>query len=157
MPAGPSSPLSPFFKELVTALLGAAQRPDAGAMDLTKLQISAFEAINDLVRAASPDTLDVVGQLIPVFLPEVAKTFAMVASSTEAREKQSDVQGMLCGVLQVRCAADCHRLAVAGRTYPTWPTPPAAAVPARALLSCTGHHAEAIRGGAVQSVGAAVC
>ncbi|KAF8069441.1 KPNB1 [Scenedesmus sp. PABB004] len=98
---GQSSPLSPFFKEIITVLLSTAQRSDPSAVDSTRLAISAFEAINDMVRAASPDTLDTVGQLTPVFLAEINKTFAMPAGSGELREKQAELQGQLCGVLQV--------------------------------------------------------
>lgn len=47
--AGQSSPLSPFFKEIVTVLLQAAQRSDNNHVENTRLQISAFEAINDMV------------------------------------------------------------------------------------------------------------
>jgi hypothetical protein len=101
-PAGQSSPLSPFFKEIITNLLNASSRTDPSHTDSTRLQISAFEAINDMVRAASPDTLDTVGQLTPVFLQEIAKTFNMPAGSGEQREKQAELQGQLCGVLQVR-------------------------------------------------------
>jgi importin subunit beta-1 len=99
--AGASSPLSPYFKELVTALLATAQRADPAQPDSPRLQISAFEAINDLVRAASADTLDTVAQLIPVFLQELVATLSMPAASAEAREKQAELQGQLCGVLQV--------------------------------------------------------
>lgn len=99
--AGQSSPLSPFFKEIITNLLNASSRSDPSHGDSTRLQISAFEAINDMVRAASPDTLDTVGQLTPVFLQEIAKTFNMVTASGEQREKQAELQGQLCGVLQV--------------------------------------------------------
>jgi hypothetical protein len=54
--------MSPFFKDTVAALLQCAQRH--AHHDHAKVQISAFEAINDLVRSASPDTLDIVAQLI---------------------------------------------------------------------------------------------
>lgn len=54
------------------------------------------------VRAASPDTLDTVGQLTPVFLGEISKTFGMAATTGEQRERQAELQGQLCGVLQVR-------------------------------------------------------
>jgi importin subunit beta-1 len=100
-PAGQSSPLSPFFKEIITNLLNASSRTDPSHTDSTRLQISAFEAINDMVRAASPDTLDTVGQLTPVFLQEIAKTFNMPVNNGEQREKQAELQGQLCGVLQV--------------------------------------------------------
>jgi importin subunit beta-1 len=55
------------------------------------------------VRASSPDTLDAVGQLTPVFLAEINNTLNMAAQTGEQREKQAELQGQLCGVLQV-CA-----------------------------------------------------
>eukprot|EP00878_Enallax_costatus_P011619 GHUV01012128.1.p1 GENE.GHUV01012128.1~~GHUV01012128.1.p1 ORF type:complete len:603 (+),score=213.52 GHUV01012128.1:279-2087(+) len=97
-----TSLLSGFFKEIITVLLSTAQRQDPSQMDSTRLQISAFEAINDLVRAAAKDTMDTVGQLIPVFLQEIQKTCGMTAQTNEQREKQAELQGQLCGVLQVR-------------------------------------------------------
>mmetsp|Transcript_36758 Transcript_36758/g.92846 ORF Transcript_36758/g.92846 Transcript_36758/m.92846 type:complete len:881 (-) Transcript_36758:305-2947(-) len=96
---GSTSPMSPFFKDSIAALLQCAQRH--ANYEHSKVQISAFEAINDLVRSASRDTLDVVAQLIMVVLPEIDKTFQLPATSAEAREKQAEVQGQLCGVLQV--------------------------------------------------------
>lgn len=54
--AGQSSPLSPFFKEIVTVLLAAAQRQDNNHVENTRLQISSFEAINDMVSAAALTT-----------------------------------------------------------------------------------------------------
>lgn len=56
--------MSPFFKDSIAALLQCAQRH--ANHEHSKVQISAFEAINDLVRSASRDTLDVVAQLITV-------------------------------------------------------------------------------------------
>ncbi len=56
--------MSPYFKDIVAALLQCAQRH--ANHEHAKVQISAFEAINDLVRSASRDTLDVVAQLIQV-------------------------------------------------------------------------------------------
>ena len=56
--------MSPFFKDTVAALLQCAQRH--ANHENAKVQISAFEAINDLVRSASRDTLDIVAQLIQV-------------------------------------------------------------------------------------------
>jgi hypothetical protein len=57
------------------------------------------------VRAASPDTLDVVGQLIPVFLHEINNTNNMAATTADQQEKRAELQGQLCGVLQVSCRA----------------------------------------------------
>lgn len=94
-----TSPLSPFFKDIVAALLHTASR--YSSIDQAKVQISAFEAINDLVRAASRDTVDTVAELIPVVLQEIVKTFDMPVVQADAREKQAEIQGQLCGVLQV--------------------------------------------------------
>lgn len=57
---GQSSPLSPFFKEIVTVLLAAAQRHDNNHVENTRLQISAFEAINDMVGGmlAAPSSVN---------------------------------------------------------------------------------------------------
>ena len=60
--------MSPFFKDTVAALLQCAQRH--ANHEHAKVQISAFEAINDLVRSASRDTLDIVAQLIQVYRSE---------------------------------------------------------------------------------------
>jgi hypothetical protein len=38
---------------------------------------------------------------VQVILPEIHKTFAAAASTAEAQEKLAEVQGQLCGVLQV--------------------------------------------------------
>jgi hypothetical protein len=43
-----------------------------------------------------------VGQLTPVFLQEINQTMTMAATTGEQREKQAELQGQLCGVLQVR-------------------------------------------------------
>jgi len=90
--------MSPFFKDVVSALLQCAQHHQN---QFAKVQISAFEAINDLVRSASRDTLEIVAQLITVVLGELHKKFDMPANTAETQEKQNEVQGQLCGVLQV--------------------------------------------------------
>jgi hypothetical protein len=174
---GQSSPLSPFFKEIVTVLLQTAQRHDTKQLEFMKMHISAFEAINDMVsthfvqrlvmpawracmrvrhvigmfsavavaamfaasatlachkrqvaacvcsqhidvccvlhallqvRAASPDTLDTVGQLTPVFLHEISNATNMQPQSADQREKQAELQGQLCGVLQVSTVGSVH-------------------------------------------------
>lgn len=62
-----------------------------------KLQNSAFEAINEMVRSSGSDCVDMVGQLIPLFIQKLGETFQSAADTAESREKQSDLQGMLCG------------------------------------------------------------
>jgi importin subunit beta-1 len=124
----PTSPLSPVLKDSVAALLGAAQRAEAagaaggagggggggaaggGSSNESRLRLAAYEAINDLVRAASADSLETIAQLIPVYLQELAKTLggagagagaAAGAAAAEARTRRAEHQGQLCGALQV--------------------------------------------------------
>jgi hypothetical protein len=44
-----------------------------------------------------------VGQLTPVFLHEISNATNMQPQTADQREKQAELQGQLCGVLQV-CA-----------------------------------------------------
>ncbi len=57
-----------------------------------RLQLQAFEAINEVVRSASPDTLPLVGQLIQALLDKLASTLRMQVTSSEAKEHQKDLQ-----------------------------------------------------------------
>lgn len=63
----------------------------------TRLQHSAFEAINEMVRSSRADCQDMVSQLIPLLLQKLQETFSMQNASVEEAEKQSDLQGLLCG------------------------------------------------------------
>lgn len=97
-----TSLFSPYFADIVQALLQQGER--ALQMDVqegARLQLQAFEAINEVVRSASPDTLPLVGQLIQALLDKLASTLRMQVTSSEAKEHQKDLQGLLCGVLQV--------------------------------------------------------
>ncbi len=60
--------------------------------DGSRLQLQAFEAINEVVRSASPDTLPLVGQLIQALLDKLASTLRMQVASSEAKEHQKDLQ-----------------------------------------------------------------
>ncbi|GBG75999.1 hypothetical protein CBR_g21240 [Chara braunii] len=92
------SPLSPFFQAIVEALLATADREDAGE---TRLRASAYEALNEVVRSSTEDTDAIVVQLIPVIMDKLLKTLEMQIVSTDEREKQTELQALLCGSLQV--------------------------------------------------------
>ena len=64
--------------------------------------MAALEAVNELVRRCAADCLDGVAALLPAFLGRLDETFALAVGSAEARERQAEVQGQLCGVLQAR-------------------------------------------------------
>ncbi|KAJ7547373.1 hypothetical protein O6H91_08G082800 [Diphasiastrum complanatum] len=96
--AGSSSPLSPFFQSLVQGLLSAADREDASE---SRLRSSAYETLNEIVRCSTEDTTPIVMQLVPLIMQKLNFTLEMQILSSDDREKQSELQALLCGVLQV--------------------------------------------------------
>ena len=94
---GPS-PLSPYFQPLVTALLQVSDREDAAE---TRLRTSAYETLNEIVRSSGDENAALVSQLTPVIMDKLERTMGMQIVSTDDREKQSELQALLCGVLQV--------------------------------------------------------
>ncbi|KAL3680557.1 hypothetical protein R1sor_023513 [Riccia sorocarpa] len=95
---GTSSPLSPFFQGIVQALLATTVREDAGD---SRLRASAYETLNEVVRCSTEDTAPIVMQLVPVIMQKLNATLEMQILSSDDREKQSELQALLCGVLQV--------------------------------------------------------
>ena len=96
---GDTSPLSPFFQPIVTALLEVANK--ALINQSTKLRYHAFEALNEVLRCSKKDTATLLLQLIPLMLTKLQETLSMNVQSAENREKQTELQGSLCSVLQV--------------------------------------------------------
>ncbi|CAM6021767.1 unnamed protein product [Sphagnum balticum] len=95
---GAPSPLSPFFQNIVQALLATTDREDAGD---SRLRTSAYETLNEVVRISTQDTAAIVIQLVPVIMQKLNHTLEMTVLSSDDREKQSELQALLCGVLQV--------------------------------------------------------
>ncbi|KAL4428164.1 hypothetical protein ABPG75_002253 [Micractinium tetrahymenae] len=95
-----TSAMSPYFKDIVQALLETASRP-ADAAEQTRLQTQAFEAVNEVVRASAGDTTPMVVQLIPLVVGKLQETLHMQGGGLEAAERQSEIQGLLCGMTQV--------------------------------------------------------
>ncbi|CAA0830895.1 Importin subunit beta-1 [Striga hermonthica] len=97
--AGSPSPLTPYFQEIVRSLLDATRREDAGE---SRLQTAAYEALNEVVRSSSGDeTARLVLELVQVIMAELHKTLEAQTLSSDEREKQNELQGQLCGCLQV--------------------------------------------------------
>ncbi|CAI0397471.1 unnamed protein product [Linum tenue] len=86
---GPSSPLTPYFQEIVQALLTVTHREDAGEC---RLRTAAYETLNEVVRCSTDETATLVLQLVPVIMLELHNTL-------EGQKLSSD--GLLCGCLQV--------------------------------------------------------
>ncbi|XP_047321231.1 importin subunit beta-1-like isoform X2 [Impatiens glandulifera] len=87
---GPSSPLNAYFQEIVQALLTVTHREDGGE---SRLRTAAYETLNEVVRCSTDETFPMVLQLVPVIMMELHLTLE--------REKQGELQGLLCGCLQV--------------------------------------------------------
>lgn len=96
--AGSASPLSPFFQDIVQNLLMVTHREDAGE---SRLRTAAYETLNEVVRCSTEETAPIVMQLVPVIMVELHQTLEAEKLSTDEREKRSELQGLLCGCLQV--------------------------------------------------------
>ncbi|CAI0544592.1 unnamed protein product [Linum tenue] len=95
---GPSSPLTPYFQEIVQALLTVTHREDAGE---GRLRTAAYETLNEVVRCSTEETATLVLQLVPVIMLELHNTLEGQKLSSDEREKQGELHGLLCGCLQV--------------------------------------------------------
>ncbi|KAM4068688.1 hypothetical protein ACB094_12G032000 [Castanea mollissima] len=95
---GPSSPLTPFFQEIVQALLTVTHREDASE---SRLRTAAYETLNEVVRCSTDETATMVLHLVPIIMTELHKTLEGQKLSSDERERQSELQGLLCGCLQV--------------------------------------------------------
>ncbi|EXC14450.1 Importin subunit beta-1 [Morus notabilis] len=93
-----SSPLTPFFQDIIQALLNVTHRPDAGE---SRLRTAAYETLNEVVRCSTDETASMVLHLVPVIINELNQTFEAQNISSEERERQNELQGLLCGCLQV--------------------------------------------------------
>lgn len=79
-----SSPLSLFYKNIVEALLDAAHRGDAGK---SRLQIVAYDTLNEVVHCSTKYTTAIVMQLVPVSMPMINETLEMQKLSSKHKEK----------------------------------------------------------------------
>ncbi|KAF8412096.1 hypothetical protein HHK36_000051 [Tetracentron sinense] len=92
------SPITPFFQDIVQALPTVIHREDAGE---SHLRTAAYETLNEVVRCSKDETAPRVVQLIPVIMRELHKTLEAQKRSSDEKEKQNELQGLLCGCLQV--------------------------------------------------------
>ena len=60
--------------------------------------MQAFEAINEVVRYASADTLQMVVQLIPLMITKLNQTLSLQTTTADSKERQSELQVRLSGV-----------------------------------------------------------
>lgn len=87
--------LTPYLTEIISALIAAADRTDPTD---TKLRSSAYETLNEVVRCAKvPETAQIIQQLLHVIMNKMSQSFDLPID----KEKQGELQALLCGVLQV--------------------------------------------------------
>lgn len=94
-----SSLLSQYLPSIISGLITTAERTDGGD---SKLRSSAYETLNEVVRCSNiTETSHIIAQLLPVVINKLGQTLELQIISSDDREKQGDVQALLCGVLQV--------------------------------------------------------
>ncbi|XP_071738286.1 importin subunit beta-1-like [Rutidosis leptorrhynchoides] len=94
-----SSVLSPYLPDIITSLIATADRTDASD---TKLRSAAYETLNEVVRCSNlAESSQIITQLLPVIMTKLGQTFELQILSSDDREKQGDLQALLCGVMQV--------------------------------------------------------
>ncbi|KEH35465.1 putative importin-beta domain, importin subunit beta-1 [Medicago truncatula] len=95
---GLTSPITPFFKDIVQALLTVTLREDATE---SRLRASAYETLNEVVRCSTDETAPLVLQLVSVIMMELHKCLEVQNLSSDERDKHSELIGLLCGCLTV--------------------------------------------------------
>lgn len=91
-----TTPLSRYFEGLIRALLQISQRPDAGEANLLG---TAYETINVLISKSAKDRFELIGHLIPPLMDRLKATVMSQGLTGQEREKQNEVQGLLCVAL----------------------------------------------------------
>jgi len=93
-----TSPISKYFEGLMRNLLVVTERRDVYEANLIS---SAYEAINELIHSAAPDQYGLIATLIPNLMNRLRATLQAHGITAQEREKQIEVQALLCGSLQI--------------------------------------------------------
>lgn len=92
------NPIGKFFVDVVRMLLLCADRTDS---DEENLRTSAYEALNIVLDSAPNSANEALGQILKVMVERLEKTFAMEIVNQDDQNNQNELQGLLCGVIQV--------------------------------------------------------
>jgi importin subunit beta-1 len=87
--APPSTPLSEFFTPLAEALIRVTARPDATERNL---RMAAYNSLAALISKAGNDCLQYMGPVVVEMLRHLEESFKII-------DKECEVQGYICGVL----------------------------------------------------------
>lgn len=111
-PKSNSAVLTPYLGEIISALLFTGDRTDVCN---SKLRFSAFETLNEIVRCSQiPEASNMIAQLLNEVMNRLSNNVKIQMLPLDEKEKQSDLQALLCGVLQViiqkLCSSDDTKL-----------------------------------------------
>jgi importin subunit beta-1 len=93
-----TNPIGTHFVNVVRMLLLCADRGDA---DEENLRTSAYEALNVVLDAAPDSVEDALAQILKLMVERLEKTFTMQIVNQDDQNDQIELQGLLCGVIQV--------------------------------------------------------
>eukprot|EP01127_Copromyxa_protea_P013091 TRINITY_DN3485_c0_g1_i1.p1 TRINITY_DN3485_c0_g1~~TRINITY_DN3485_c0_g1_i1.p1 ORF type:complete len:861 (+),score=238.86 TRINITY_DN3485_c0_g1_i1:44-2626(+) len=97
----PSNPLHKFFVEAVKFLLMCADRPDS---EEESLRIAAYESLNVVLSTAPDSATEALVQITREMITRLEKSFVIGGlGSQDDINAQNQLQGLLCGALQVLC------------------------------------------------------
>ncbi len=112
-----SSHLSRFFHGVVQKLMLSCDRND---LDESNLRAAVYEALNSMITSVAQDQLQLVGNLVPLFLTRLDNTAQM-----EDKNAAADLQVCLCFALFVVhfvCYQGSYLRCVACNHFSTWRT-----------------------------------
>eukprot|EP01126_Amoeba_proteus_P036009 TRINITY_DN3649_c0_g2_i6.p1 TRINITY_DN3649_c0_g2~~TRINITY_DN3649_c0_g2_i6.p1 ORF type:complete len:720 (-),score=104.18 TRINITY_DN3649_c0_g2_i6:126-2285(-) len=94
----PANPLQRHFVEVVRMLLLCADRHDS---DEHHLRTAAYEALNVVLSTAPPNADEALVQITSAMIERLEKTFSIECLSQDDLNRQNQLQGLLCGTLQI--------------------------------------------------------
>jgi importin subunit beta-1 len=106
--------LAPYFNELVTALLDATQRTTGN--EHSNLRVSAFEALNTMIKTAPPETVESVAALVPFFVSRLSELLRQVQSAA-ADHRQPLLEEEVCVCVCVCVCSEFVFLSLTWRTH----------------------------------------
>lgn len=97
-PLAQTNMLSQYMGPLLQTLLQVTERE---GWDEANLRVSAYETVNMLIQCSAQDCRQILVQMLPLIIQRMMSTFQMQVITNEDRETKENLQGLLCGVLQV--------------------------------------------------------
>eukprot|EP01094_Clydonella_sp_ATCC50884_P003593 TRINITY_DN12745_c0_g1_i1.p1 TRINITY_DN12745_c0_g1~~TRINITY_DN12745_c0_g1_i1.p1 ORF type:complete len:897 (-),score=212.59 TRINITY_DN12745_c0_g1_i1:253-2814(-) len=92
-----SSPISPYFADIVRALMTTSDREDA---DDCNLRVHSYEAINSVILAAPHDCFGDVQEFLPMFMSRMQDTFDPSVDREECNTLQAYISSVVTTIAQ---------------------------------------------------------